>query len=363
MQQYVQPVASLTAASVGDVDRRGPYLDYLRRHGDEREQLGLDLSRRMRFRVIDAQNRPVNDARIALSGAGVQLTGRTHADGYWDFFPSMSAPQASGALTVRADVAGVGTQAVVALPSAGDGGDVTVRLPAIIAPPSMSGGAALDLGFLIDVTGSMEDELRYVNREVASIVQRVQAAAPGARIRVGATFYRDRLDDVRVAQIPFSTNVPGFAAAMQGVAAGGGGDYPEDMDAGLEAAMTHMAWSDGPAVRVLVVIADAPPQHYPDAQYHYRQAMADASRRGIRLLPVAASGADRSVEYLFRAMGAFTSTPYVYLTDDSGIGNAHMEADTDRVAVERFADLLTRMVISDLRGQGMHEPGPLGPQS
>jgi hypothetical protein len=51
----------------------------------------------------------------------------------------------------------------------------------------------------------------------------------------------------------------------------------------------------------------------------------------------------------------------VYLTDDSGIGNPHQEADTDRVAVEYFSDLLTRLVISDLRGEGMHEPGVFGP--
>jgi hypothetical protein len=87
-----------------------------------------------------------------------------------------------------------------------------------------------------------------------------------------------------------------------------------------------------------------------------------ASARGIRILPVAASGADRRVEYLFRAMGAATSTPYVYLTDDSGVGAPHMEADTDRVAVEHFNDLLTRVVLSDLRGEGMHEPGALGAQ-
>jgi hypothetical protein len=84
--------------------------------------------------------------------------------------------------------------------------------------------------------------------------------------------------------------------------------------------------------------------------------MADASRRGIRILPVAASGADRVVEFLFRAMGSFTSTPYVYLTDDSGVGGHHMEADTDRVAVEMFSELLTRLLISDLQGAGMHEP-------
>jgi hypothetical protein len=101
---------------------------------------------------------------------------------------------------------------------------------------------------------------------------------------------------------------------------------------------------------------------YQDEQFEYRAAMREASQRGIRILPVAASGADRRVEYLFRALGAYTSTPYTYLTDESGIGAPHMEADTDRVAVERFNDLLVRMVISDLRGDGMHEPGPLGPR-
>jgi hypothetical protein len=86
-------------------------------------------------------------------------------------------------------------------------------------------------------------------------------------------------------------------------------------------------------------------------------AMRDARAAGIRLLPVAASDADRSVEYLFRALGAYTSTPYVTLTDHSGIGDDHLEADTDRIEVERLNDLLVRLVVDDLLGRGMHAPG------
>jgi hypothetical protein len=359
IEQYQPSAGILTAASVADVDRRENYLEYLSRHPGEAELFALDMRRRVRVRVVDAQGRPVNDARLTFTGDGLQYVAHTHADGWFDFYPSVTAPQFAGNATVQAQVEGVAVQGTVFLPAHGDGqGPVVLRLPAVVEPPP----PALDLGFLIDVTGSMGDELRYVNREIANIVHRIEAEAPGVRVRVGATFYRDRTDDVVVQQIPFTTNVAGFAAVMQNVLASGGGDYPEDLNAGLEAAMTRMAWSDGPAVRVLVLIADAPPQMYPDAQYTYRQAMSDASRRGIRILPVAASGADRTVEYLFRAMGAFTSTPYVYLTDDSGVGAPHMEADTDRVGVERFNDLLTRLVVSDLRGQGMHEPGPLGPQ-
>jgi len=347
-----QASALLTAATVPDVDRRGEYLSYLSRHPNERAQLGLDMSRRIRFRVVDGRGRPVHDAVLTLIGGGTRVVGRTHADGWWDFFPNVGAPQMGGPTTIYIQSGNVTAQATVPIPPRGDGRDIVVRLPQAAAV----GPAVLDLAFLIDVTGSMGDELRYVNEEVVGIVNRVRAAVPQVRVRVAATFYRDRGDYAPVQQIPFSEDVRAFESHMRLVDATGGGDYPEDVNTGLAAAMTTLQWSTNRAVRVLVVIADAPPQHYPDFAYTYQHAMTDASRRGIRFLPVAASGSDRIVEYLFRAMGAFTSTPYVYLTDDSGVGGAHMEADTDRIAIEMFSDMLTRLLISDLRGEGMHEP-------
>ncbi len=353
-----RPYPLLTAASVGDADRRDAYLDYLGRHPWEARQIHLDTTRRVRVRVVDGWGRPVNDARIEIRGVDhprLATVGRTHADGVWDFHPGVSTPGAFGTAAVIATAGQQQAQAMVEVPADGDGPEVVLRLGTAGAPQ------VLDLGFLIDVTGSMEDELRYVNSEIGQIVQEVGRAAPETTVRVGATFYRDRTDRHVVQQIPFTTDVAGFAAAMRSIRASGGGDYPEDMNAGLEAAMGRLDWTEGNAVRVLVIVSDAPPKDYADAQYDYRHALLDAQERGIRILPVAASGADRTVEYLFRAMGAVTSTPYVYLTDDSGVGNPHMEADTDRVAVEYFADLLTRMVIADLRGEGMHEPGGFGP--
>lgn len=345
----------LTAASVGDADRFGNYLEYLSRHAMERGELNLDMSRRLRVRVVDASGHGVSAARIHIGSQQGSVDGLTHADGSYDFFPNVSMPGLTGPAQLNVQVESLSVNAEVQVPAFGDGQSVVVRLPANIVAPA----PVLDLGFLIDVTGSMGDELRYVNREIANIVHRVEQESPGVRVRLSATFYRDRSDEMVVQQIPFTSNVAGFAVAMQNVFASGGGDYPEDMNAGLDAAMNRLAWSDGAAVRVLVLVADAPPQHYGDTQFTYREAMARASQRGIRLLPVAASGSDRRVEYLFRAMGAYTSTPYVYLTDDSGVGGPHMEADTDRVAVERFNDALVRLITSDLRGQGMHEPGRL----
>ncbi|MAQ13457.1 MAG: hypothetical protein CMN30_01460 [Sandaracinus sp.] len=346
--QQVQPERALTAATVADHDRRGNYLDYLRRHPYEAQRLGLDMTRRLRFRVVDARGQALHDARLQLQVAGRTVQGRTHADGVWDYFPGLD--QTAGSATVVVEANGARGQAQVHVPSQGDGQDVVLRLDQVQARAPR----VLDLGFLIDVTGSMEDELRFVNREVADIVARVSAESPETQVRVGAVFYRDRTDHPALQRIAFTHDVHGFAQAMQSVHASGGGDYPEDLNAGLQQALVGLGWSGAGAVRTLVVISDAPPQRYPTA-FGYREAMLQASAQGIRLLPVAASGADREVEFLFRAMATTTSSPYVYLTDDSGIGNPHMEADTDRVAVEYFHDLLTRLVIDDLHGQGMHE--------
>ncbi len=359
VEQYRPTSRVLTAASVGDHDRRGNYLEFLSRHPYEGRRLALDMSRRIRFRVVDAQGQPVNDAQVVVSMPSQTVAeGRTHADGRWDFFPSVHAPHAGGGARVIVSALGVRGVAEVNIPRSGDGQDVTLRLDGVRnAAPT-----ALDLAFLIDVTGSMEDELRYVNREVADIVGRVRSEAPEVAVRVGAVFYRDRSDSVPLQRIGFTRDVPGFAGAMQTVVASGGGDHPEDVNAGLQTAINGLSWSEGNVARVLVLIADAPPKRY-QTNYTYRNAMLDAARRGIRIVPVAASGANREVEYLFRAMGTYTSSPYVYLTDDSGVGNPHMEADTDRVAVEYFNDLLTRLMINDVRGHGMHEPGSFGASS
>lgn len=344
----VARAAMLTASSVGDHDRRGPYLDFLSRHPYEVRTLGLDTTRRQRVRVVDGAGNPLRGARILVDEREV---GTTFGDGIFDVFPGvvgLGAGQAT--LTVSHGQTHVSVPVVV--PERGDGDELFVRLDttAVRVP------ARLELAFLIDVTGSMGDELRYVNHEVAGIASRVRDGAHGVDVRLGATFYRDRGDAVPLAKIEFTQDVEGFARAMTTVEADGGGDYPEDLDAGLEAVLHRLAWSEGDAVRVVVLITDAPPQSY-RAQFRYRDALNEAARRGIRILPVAASGADRTVETLLRALGTCTGAPYVFLTDDSGIGAPHLEADTDRMRVEHFAHLLTRLLLADLAGLGMHEPG------
>lgn len=340
-----EPRRLLTAATVSDHDRRDNYLGYFRRHIGEAQHFELPMEARTRFTVTGRSGRPVLNAPVRVwDTAGRSALVRTHADGTCDVHPGLLGLQ--NVATVRVEA---GQHARSESVQVGRSEHVALRLPDHVS----EGPSSLDIAFLIDVTGSMEDELRYVNREVVSIVDRIRSQSQ-IPVRIGAVFYRDRSDSVPLQRIQFTGDVQAFASAMHSVRASGGGDYPEDMNAGFATALDGMNWNESTGtVRVLIPIADAPPQNYGGFDHH--AAMRSALERGIRILPVAASGADRSVEFLFRAYGAATSTPYVYLTDDSGVGGTHMEADTDRVAVEFFHDVLTRLLISDVRGEGMHE--------
>lgn len=336
------PHTILTAAAVSDHDRQDNYRDYLSRHFREANHYGLDMRDRVRIRVLDAAGVPVENAVVRVQSAAGSTTARTHSDGVCDIYG-----HAGTVADLDIEAANESAQVRVDLRESRSA-YVRVELDSRVRDE----GNGLDLLFTIDATGSMGDELAYIQAELEHITNAVRRGSQ-SDIRVGVVFYRDRTDLVPLAHIPFTRNINDVLAVMSRVNASGGGDYPEDMFAGLELALMNFDWRHQ-ANKVIVLVGDAPPQFY-RTNFDHQDAIDVAVENGIRILPVAASGADRSTEFLFRAFGAATSTPYVYLTDDSGVGAPHMEADTDRVAVEMFADLLIRLLLSDLSGEGMHE--------
>jgi Mg-chelatase subunit ChlD len=219
---------------------------------------------------------------------------------------------------------------------------------------SRSTRRALDIGFLVDATGSMGDEMTFLKSELKDIVRRVSAAEPELDIRVSVVFYRDRGDDFVTKSLPFTRSVDDAVSFIAATSAAGGGDYPEDMNAGLDE-MMHQNWSRDDVPQMLFLLADAPPQRYAGADYTYHEAIQDAAAKGIAIYPVAASGVDKPTEFLFRAMAVQTGGKYVFLTDDSGVGDSHEEPDISGYTVEHLNDLMVREIrsfaASRLRGR------------
>jgi len=204
---------------------------------------------------------------------------------------------------------------------------------------------ALDLGFLVDATGSMGDEMTFLQTELKDIVRRVRGSERDLDIRVSVVFYRDRGDDFLTRSLPFTRDIDSAVSFIAAASAGGGGDFPEDMNAGLEA-MMRQPWSRDAIPQMLFLLADAPPQQYGGADYTYHEAIADAGASGMAIYPVAASGVDKPTEFLFRAMAARTGGKYVFLTDDSGVGNPHEIPDITGYQVEKLNDLMVREIRS-----------------
>ena len=162
---------------------------------------------------------------------------------------------------------------------------------------------------------------------------------------MSVVFYRDRGDAFITKSLPFTRNADEAVSFISGTTADGGGDYPEDMNAGLEA-MMRQRWSRDAVPQMLFLLADAPPQQYPGQDYTYHEAIQDAAANGIAIYPVAASGVDKPTEFLFRAMAVMTGGKYVFLTDDSGVGESHEEPDIAGYKVEKLNDLMVREIRS-----------------
>lgn len=208
----------------------------------------------------------------------------------------------------------------------------------------------LDVSIVLDTTGSMGDEISYLQNEFLGISQLIGERYPGAEQRWSLVVYRDYgVEEYLTRTTPFSPDLQSFHAALSTQRAGGGGDFPEAPDAGLAEA-AELDWrQDDDVARLIFWVADAP---------HHTQhavAMADAVRaargKDVHIYPVGASGLDEFTEFTMRQAAQVTMGRYIFLTDDSGIGGAHREPTLPCYYVTSLRDALLRGVDAEMTGQ------------
>jgi hypothetical protein len=333
------PVRSGPGLRAGSVDDNAAFADYLK-YRDDFRRLGItvhdvDVSVRHVVTVVDEAGKPLLGAAVT---AGAQEA-RTGADGRALLFGDVQGATVRwGDAAAEADFAQDG------------GREHRITLPV----HRSTARAKLDVLFLIDTTGSMGDEIDRLKDSVRSVSERIAALPANADLRLGMTLYRDRGDLFVTRTFDFTGSVDVFKAALAQVQADGGGDTPEDLDAGLHDAVTKPSWRGDDTVKLAFLIADAPPhldyQNGPD----YAADVRVAARRGIKIMPVASSGLDDQGEYIFRQLAQITMGRFTFLTygADGVSPGDHTDHHVSDYAVLALDDLVVRLVSDELRPLG-----------
>ncbi len=186
--------------------------------------------------------------------------------------------------------------------SLNDDGDGTVDLR--LKKARDIGTPAVDLAFILDTTGSMSEEIASVKTTIQKVAQTLGSGQ--VRVRVGLVEYKDHGDAYVTRVYPMSQNLRAFSAKVAGIEAGGGGDMPEDMEAGLHTALTQLDWNTHAVSRMAFVIGDAPPHlDYPN-EVDYAVDMKTAAHHGVQLFTIAASGMNDLGQAVWRQMAQYT---------------------------------------------------------
>ncbi|PKC02902.1 hypothetical protein RhiirA5_452856 [Rhizophagus irregularis] len=116
----------------------------------------------------------------------------------------------------------------------------------------------VDLCFVMDCTSSMGGHIKGAKNAIERVVEYMANMEPTIKIRVGFCGYRDHCDGSNRLQLfDFTNSCDEFKNYLSGVSATGGGDAPEDVLGGLNAAVTRLTWRS--PTRVLLHIGDCPP--------------------------------------------------------------------------------------------------------
>jgi len=207
----------------------------------------------------------------------------------------------------------------------------------------------LDVQLVLDTTGSMGDELSYLQGEFDAIAAKIHTKFPNVTARYSLVVYRDKGDDYLTRQFDFTTNTTQFRRDLRAQSAGGGGDTPEAVVQGLTSGLRQSWRTQNNVAKVAFWVADAPA--HPGEGRVLANVIREAKRKGVHIYPIASSDVNDAAEYQMRAAAQLTGGRYVFLTNDSGIGNSHAEPHIPCYNVTRLDNAIVRMIEVEMTGR------------
>ncbi|QBM26887.1 vWA domain-containing protein [Hydrogenophaga pseudoflava] len=333
--------------TAGMVDDNADFAEYLAfRERTPVPHQARDISERHLLTVRDRTGRGVPDAQVQVrSPNGAQLRARTDSAGrVWLHPRSFDAGQS----TLYEVTATRGGQTAQGLLRRGQKDALELQLDGAVAPQR----ARLDLVFLIDATGSMADEIQKLKSSLRSIADDAARLPSRPDLCFGLVAYRDTTDPFVLRSHDFTDDLGAFQKVLNQLQADGGGDYPEAMSEALHETVHRLSWRGEGATRMVVLLADAPPQLGPERP-RYDAAMQVALGKGIKVFSVGASGLDPQGEFVQRQIAQYTGGRFVFLTYDraddpaSGPGRETVH-DVKNYSVATLDRLIGRLIREEL---------------
>ena len=326
----------LTAGEVNDFKKWTMWEDYQENEFEAHsKKWGLFATQRY---AVQLQNKNLS----AITGQKIFLTGKLKGDTLWtavtdntgkaELWKGFSGNQKENDVEIRVEGE---LSSYPAIP-------FSQGMNRIVVQKDCNISSKVEIAFVVDATGSMQDEIDYLKEELEDILVNVAKKDPSLDMHTAAVFYRDKGDAYLTIQSGMKKGTEDAIAFIRKQNADGGGDYPEALNEGLNDAINKIKWSKDARARIIFLLMDAPP--HDEAKNEMALLIRQAAAMGIRIVPVACSGTDKSTEFIMRSMALATNGTYLFLTDDSGIGNPHIKPTTDEFKVELLNNLMQRII-------------------
>ena len=307
---------------------------------------GLDPTKRIMVNVKTSDGKPAANIPVELLDKGGKVIWR----GVSDYQGRVYLMNKTGGTNVSFREVGSDKKQDVTLPKTTNSGSeqskagtYTSENELVIDGASKKYDSA-DIMFIIDTTGSMFDEMDFLQTEFTEITNRIGSD----KTRYSVNFYRDEGDEYLTKCNPFSSDVKEVQDILNKEDANGGKGNIAAVAQALDETMNATDWSEE-SVKLAFLIFDAPP--YEEARDSLAASVETAAEKGIRLIPVIGSDSDFSVETFGRAIAIETGGTYVFLTNDSGIGGNHEEPKIGEHEVKPLVDIITD-IINEYRQTG-----------
>lgn len=309
------------------------------------EYWGFWTNNRIAVEVTDKNGKPIAGVKVAIERSGAVLWNAItdnlgRAECWLGMFQKEEYSATKDGLTLIVDGQAIeGSPDIVSWDCANG-----VKVNKVVLDGARSATEKADIAFIVDATGSMADEIDFLKQDLLDILNKVNAKQGTVAFRTAAVFYRDEGDEYITRYSNFSTNFATTTNFISEQYADGGGDYPEAVHTALDCGIQNLSWDLEAKTRIAFLLLDAPAHHEEKIIQSLHQLISSYASAGIKIIPIAASGVDKPTEFMLRFFAVATNGTYVFITNDSGIGNDHIEASVGDYEVELLNELMIRLI-------------------